>query len=69
MRNARALFAVAALALLAACGAEPTSSTRPADTPLQNGGYMGSGNRSDSTFVQSGDSASTRSGGYMGSGN
>ncbi|HEX2095149.1 MAG TPA: hypothetical protein VHG28_22305 [Longimicrobiaceae bacterium] len=51
MRSARALFVAAALALLAACGAEPTLPTAPADTPLLNGGYMGSSNRSNSTFV------------------
>ena len=47
-----ALFAAAVLA--AACGPTPTapvSRERPPAVPVRDGGYLGSGNRSDSTSV------------------
>jgi hypothetical protein len=71
MRRTRAFFCLAALTVLAACGADLLTPVFPSDRPLlDGGGYMGTGNGAGTASVPtSSDSVAARGTGYMGSGN
>ena len=68
MRITRTLAAVAALALLAACGAESASPVLPAGHSLRDGaGWSGSGNVTTTSTTDT--TVAERGAGWSGSGN
>jgi hypothetical protein len=71
MRSLRLLLVPAAV-LLAACTSEATAPVRATDATSRSGGYILSGNRTDSTTTNTSSAApaDSRGGtGYVGSGN